>query len=315
MKKILAVLLLTIMVAVAQQAQAAFEDTYWGVRALGMGGAYTAVVNDANAPLYNIAGIANCAQKEVTLMGSRLFTGLEGVEISANYLGFVYPLTDEYGALSFAWSSLGVPALARYDTFNVGYARQLNDVFKINTEVWNLSAGLNLKYLREEINFNDGSVDEGGDGDLSDSKGALTCDIGIMAQFTNGLRLGFSSKYLTGPDIGYVEEDKVSNMNVIGIGYYSDLLPYVKIPTFTADMDIIFLDGETKLRLGVESYVLDDKLGIRLGGRAEAFDIGFGYEFSFANESTLVIDYAFELPFEIEESYGSHFIAISFRFN
>lgn len=309
MKKILAVLLLTIMVAVAQNVQAAFEDTYWGVRALGMGGAYTAVVNDANAPLYNIAGIANCAQKEVTLMGSRLFTGLDGVEISANYLGFVYPFADKIGSVSFAWSSLGVPGLARYDTFNVGYARQLNDAFKINTEVWNLSAGLNLKYLREEIKFDEE------DGDLSDSKGALTCDIGLMAQFTNGLRLGFSSKYLTGPDIGYVEEDKVSNMNVIGIGYYSDLLPYVKIPTFTADMDIIFIDGETKLRLGVESYVLDDKLGIRLGGRSEAFDIGFGYEFSFANESTLVIDYAFELPFEIEESYGSHFIAISFRFN
>ena len=297
------------MVFASQVVYAAFEDTYWGVRALGMGGAYTAVVNDANAPLYNIAGIANCAQKEVTLMGSRLFTGLDGVEIAANYLGFVYPFADKIGSVSFAWSSLGVPGLARYDTFNVGYARQLNDAFKINTEVWSLTTGLNLKYLREEIKFDEE------DGDLSDSKGALTCDIGLMAQFTNGLRLGFSSKYLTGPDIGYVEEDKVSNMNVIGIGYYSDLLPYVKIPTFTADMDIIFIDGETKLRLGVESYVLDDKLGIRLGGRSEAFDIGFGYEFSFANESTLVIDYAFELPFEIEESYGSHFIAISFRFN
>ncbi len=308
MKKIIITLMLS-MVFASQVVYAAFEDTYWGVRALGMGGAYTAVVNDANAPLYNIAGIANCAQKEVTLMGSRLFTGLDGVEISANYLGFVYPLAETIGSFSFAWSSLGVPGLARYDTFNVGYARQLNDAFKINTEVWNLSAGLNLKYLREEIKFDEE------DGDLSDSKGALTCDIGLMAQFTNGLRLGFSSKYLTGPDIGYVEEDKVSNMNVIGIGYYSDLLPYLKIPTFTADMDIIFIDGETKLRLGVESYVLDDKLGIRLGGRSEAFDIGFGYEFSFANESTLVIDYAFELPFEIEESYGSHFIAISFRFN
>jgi len=308
MKKIIITLMLS-MVFASQVVYAAFEDTYWGVRALGMGGAYTAVVNDANAPLYNIAGIANCAQKEVTLMGSRLFTGLDGVEIAANYLGFVYPFVDKIGSVSFAWSSLGVPGLARYDTFNVGYARQLNDAFKINTEVWNLTAGLNLKYLREEIKFDEE------DGDLSDSKGALTCDIGLMAQFTNGLRLGFSSKYLTGPDIGYVEEDKVSNMNVIGIGYYSDLLPYVKIPTFTADMDIIFIDGETKLRLGVESYVLDDKLGIRLGGRSEAFDIGFGYEFSFANESTLVIDYAFELPFEIEESYGSHFIAISFRFN
>ena len=308
MKKILAVLLLTIMVAAAQQAQAAFEDTYWGVRALGMGGAFTAVVNDANAPLYNIAGIANCAQKEVTLMGSRLFAGLEGVEISANYLGFVYPISEEWGSASFAWSSLGTPGLARDDTFNVGYARRLNDLVNVDTDFVTLSAGLNIKYLREEINFED-------DEDLSESKGAVTGDIGLLATFENGLRLGFSSKYLLPADIGYVEEDNVSNMNVLGIGYFSELLPFVKIPTFTADLDIIFIDDEVKFRLGLESYVLDDKLAIRLGGREEAFNIGFGYEFTFLNESTLIIDYALELPFEVEESYGSHFISLSFRFN
>jgi hypothetical protein len=308
MKKVLAVLLLTIMVVTAQKAQAAFEDTYWGVRALGMGGAFTAVVNDANAPLYNIAGIANCAQREVTLMGSRLFTGLDGVEISTNYLGAVYPISEEWGAVSFAWSSLGVPALTRYDTFNLGYARKLNDVTGIDSDIVNLSAGLNVKYLRQEHNFGEG------DDDISDSKGAVTGDIGLLATFENGLRVGFSSKYLLPADIGYEEKDEVSNMNVLGIGYFSELLPYVKIPTFTADLDIIFIDGETKFRLGVESYVLDNKLAIRLGGREEAFDIGFGYEFTFLNDSTLIVDYALELPFEIEESYGSHFIALSFRF-
>lgn len=309
MKKVLAVLLLTIMVTVSQQAQAAFEDTYWGVRPLGMAEAFTAVANDANAPLYNIAGIANCTQKEVVFMGSRLFTGLKGVEIGANYLGFVYPFEEKWGAVSFAWSSLGVPALARYDTLNIGYARKLNDVLKINTEIMSFSAGLNIKYLMEEINFDE--VDE----DLSDSKGALTCDIGLLAQFTNGIRLGFSSKYLTGPDIGFVEKDEVSNMNVIGLGYYSDLLPYVLIPSFTADLDIVFIDNETKLKLGLESYILDDKLAIRLGARQEAFDIGFGYEFAFLNESVLIVDYTLELPLEVEESYGSHFISVSFRFN
>ena len=295
------------MLASAQTVFAAVEDTYWGVRALGMGGAFTAVANDANAPLYNIAGIANCVQKEVTLMGSRLFAGLEGGEISSNYLGAVYPISEEWGAVSFAWSSLGVPALARYDTFNLGYARKLNDITGIDSDIVNLSAGLNIKYLREEINFED-------DEDLSSNKGAVTGDIGLLATFENGLRVGFSSKYLLPADIGYVEKDNVSNMNVLGIGYFSELLPFVKIPTFTADLDIIFVDGETKFRLGVESYVLDDKLAIRLGGREEAFDIGFGYEFTFLNDSTLIIDYALELPFEVEESYGSHFISLSFRF-
>lgn len=303
-------LLMSAMILASQVVYGAFEDTYWGVRALGMGGAYTAVVNDANSPLYNIAGIANCGQKEITLMGSRLFTGLDGVEIGANYLGFVYPFEQEkYGALSFAWSSLGTPALARYDTFNIGYARRLNDAFQLDTDVVNLSAGLNIKYLAQEINFDEE------DSDLSSSKGAVTGDIGILAQFTNGISVGFSSKYLTSPDIGFVEEDKVSNVNVIGLGYYTDEIPYIKIPTFTADIDVIFIDGETKLRLGVESYVLDNKLAIRLGGREEALNVGFGYEFSFINESKLIIDYALEIPLEVEESYGSHFIALSFRFN
>jgi len=311
MKKIKIILsLMFAMVLVSQVVYGAFEDTYWGVRALGMGGAYTAVVNDANSPLYNIAGIANCAQKEVTLMGSRLFTGLDGVEIGANYLGFVYPFESEkYGALAFAWSSLGTPALARYDTFNIGYARRLNDAFQLDSEVVNISAGLNIKYLAQEINFDEE------DSDLSSSKGAVTGDIGLLAQFTNGISVGFSSKYITSPDIGFVEEDKVSNVNVIGLGYYTDEIPYIKIPTFTADIDVMFIDGETKIRLGAESYVLDNKLAIRLGGREEALNVGFGYEFSFINESKLIIDYALEIPLEVEESYGSHFIALSFRFN
>ncbi|MBR3628529.1 MAG: hypothetical protein IKN42_06775 [Elusimicrobia bacterium] len=308
MKKILVFLLLIIMVAINQQVQAAFVDTYWGVRALGMGGAYTAVANDSNAPLYNIAGISFAAQKEVTLMGSRLFAGVEGVEIGANYLGYVHPISLEYGAVSFAWSSTSTPGLRREDTFNIGYARELNDIVNLDKEIVEISAGLNLKYLMQEVKFDEE------DKDLSTSKGAMTADIGLLAMFSNGIGVGYSSKYLVPADIGYLEKDEVNNVNVLGLSYYNEELPYLKIPYFTIAMDVIFRDNETSIRAGVESYVIDGKLAIRLGGREEAFDIGFGYEFAFANETKLIIDYALELPLQVEESYGSHFISLSFRF-
>jgi len=308
MKKVLVFLLLIIMVAINQQVQAAFVDTYWGVRALGMGGAYTAVANDSNAPLYNIAGISFAAQKEVTLMGSRLFGGVDGIEIGANYLGYVHPISLEYGAVSFAWSSTSTPGLRREDTFNLGYARELNDIFNLDKELVEISAGLNLKYLMQEVKFDEE------DRDLSASKGAMTADIGILAMFSNGIGIGYSSKYLVPADIGFEEKDEVKNVNVIGLSYYNEQLPYIKIPYFTVAMDIIFRDDESTIRAGMESYVVDGKLAIRLGGRQEAFDIGFGYEFGFANETTLIIDYALELPFEVEESYGSHFLSLSFRF-
>lgn len=308
MKKILIILLLTIMLVGIKEAQCAFVDTYWGVRALGMGGAYTAVANDSNAPLYNIAGISFAAQREVTLMGSRLFAGVEGVEIGANYLGYVHPISLEYGAVSFAWSSTSTPGLRREDTFNLGYARELNDIVNLDKEIVEISAGLNLKYLMQEVKFDEE------DKDLSTSKGAMTADIGLLAMFSNGIGVGYSSKYLIPADIGYLEKDEVNNVNVLGLSYYNEELPYLKIPYFTIAMDVIFRDNETSIRAGVESYVIDGKLAIRLGGREEAFDIGFGYEFAFANETKLIIDYALELPFEIEESYGSHFISLSFRF-
>ena len=308
MKKILAVLLLTIVFFTAQKVQAAFDDTYWGVRALGMGGAFTAVSNDANAPLYNVAGTAFTAQNEATLMGSRLFAGLEGVEVASNYAGFVHPIDAKYGTISFAWASISTPGLRREDTFNIGYARVLNDLINLDTEIVEFSAGLNIKYLMQEVKF---GVDQT---DLETYQGAMTGDIGLLAMFSNGIGVGFSSKNLYPADIGYMEKDEVKNINVLGLSYYNDELPYIKIPYFTIALDVIFRDGENSIRAGVESYVLDKKLAIRLGGREEAFNIGFGYEFAFANETKLVVDYALELPMQVEESYGSHFFALSFKF-
>ncbi len=296
------------MVVTVQKASAAFDDTYWGVRALGMGGAFTAVSNDANAPLYNIAGLGFVAQREATLMGSRLFAGLDGVEVGANYAGYVHPISAKYGAISFAWSSISTPGLRREDSFNVGYARVLNDILRLDSEIVELSAGVNFKYLMQEVKF---GVDEM---DMETYKGAMTGDVGLLAMFANGIGVGFSSKYLVPADIGFMEKDEVKNTNVVGLSYYSDELPYIKIPYFTIALDVMFRDGETFIRAGAESYVLDRTLAIRLGGREEAFNIGFGYEFAFANETKLIVDYALELPLEVEESYGSHFISLSFRF-
>lgn len=308
MKKIVAILLLSVVVF-SVKTEAAFQDVYWGVRALGMGGAFTAVADDANTPLYNIAGIANISQQEVTLMGSRLFAGIEGVEIGTNYLGYICPIGEQYGAVSFAWSSLSTPGLRREDTFNLGYARGINDIVRLDEETVFLSVGVNMKYLVQEVNLGDENKDV-----PSSSRGAFTADIGILAWFSNGIGIGYSNKYLVPADIGYEEKDEVRNVNVIGLSYYSEELPYIKIPYFTIATDVIFRDNEITIRAGLESCFFDKKLAIRLGGREEAYDIGFGYEFDFLNESKLAINYAFEMPVKVEESYGSHFFSLSFRF-
>src|SRR5258705_16849 len=58
-----------------------------GARALGMGGAFTAVADDATAPWWNPAGMAYLPYKEVIPMHAEQF----GKLVNHDYLGFVMP--------------------------------------------------------------------------------------------------------------------------------------------------------------------------------------------------------------------------------
>jgi hypothetical protein len=308
MKKVL-VILISIGVIGINEANAAFKSRYWGVRPLGMGGAFTAVADDANAPMYNIAGTAILKNAEITAMSSKLFTGMEGIDFSTDYVGIVYPISEEWGSLSAAWSYFGNTGLEREDTVNIGYARTLNDL-----GIWekmDLSVGIVGKYVRHEVNF--AETQSGGS---KDSKDGITMDVGILAIFPYGISLGFSSKYMTRPDVGFGYDpngDKIPAMNVIGAAYYNENVPLIKIPKFTLAMDYEIRSGEDDMfKIGAESKVIDGSLALRVGGWREQINFGAGYEIKFAG-TRLVLDYAFGLPIDVQETTGSHFLSLTLR--
>ena len=306
MRKILAVLV-SIGILGAGNAYALFDSRYWGVRPLGMGGAFTAVADDANAPMYNVAGTAALKKAEATVTSAKLFTGMEGVDMSTDYVGIVYPISEKIGSVSGAWSYFGDTGVRREDTVNIGYARTLNDL-----GIWDkmdLSVGIAGKYVRQEVDF---SLSRGGGS--KDSQDGITMDFGILAKFPYGISLGFSSKYMTRPDIGFFSEDKIPAMNVIGAAYYSEKLPIIKIPKFTIAADYEIRSGDEDLfKIGAESKVINGNLALRAGGWQEQINFGAGYELKFG-EARLKIDYAFGLPLEVQETTGSHFLSLSFKF-
>ena len=61
-----------------------------GARALGMGGAFFAVADDATAAYWNPAGLAYLQRKEVTTMQAALFA-----QTAYNYLGYAHPTTTK----------------------------------------------------------------------------------------------------------------------------------------------------------------------------------------------------------------------------
>ncbi|MDR1695115.1 MAG: hypothetical protein LBR69_08205, partial [Endomicrobium sp.] len=60
---------------------------------------------------------------------------------------------------------------------------------------------------------------------------------------------------------------------------------------------------------------LKDTLALRAGGWAEQLNFGLGYKFEFKDKGALYIDYAFGLPLKVQETYGSHFFSLSYRFD
>ncbi len=304
MKKKLLILSI-IMTFFSGKAMALYDISYWGVRALGMGGAFTAVSDDVNAPIYNIAGIAGMEKPEATVMSAKIFSGLDGLDMSTDYIGGVYPISRQIGSISLNWSYYGDTGLRREDSVNLGYARTLNDIIKVD---WmDFMAGINLRYLSQEARYNGSDL----------NKSAFAFDLGLLARFKYGISVGFSGKYFNKPDIGFKTEDRIKQTNVLGAAYYNEKLPLLGIPYFTFAMDYEMREGDNTLIMGMESKVIDGNLALRAGGWAEQINFGIGYGFDFGKDdkkSRLMIDYAFGLPLQVQETSGSHFISLSFRF-
>ena len=85
-----------------------------GGRAIGMGGAFTAVANDATAGYYNPAGLANLNYPQITLMHAEQF----GALVNYDYGAIVIPYDTD---MSFALSAFRIGIDGIHDTRNALY--------------------------------------------------------------------------------------------------------------------------------------------------------------------------------------------------
>ena len=88
-----------------------YDQIFVGSRPLSMGGAFTAVADDANAITWNAAGLPGLRRTEFTSSYAELYA----MGINQSYLGFVRPISDRV-AIGLAWSSIG------YDDKELAYS-------------------------------------------------------------------------------------------------------------------------------------------------------------------------------------------------
>jgi hypothetical protein len=293
-------------------AHAAFLDDGWGARPVGMGGAFTAIADDANASLFNPAGLTQVQWNEVSAMYARLFSGLtlysgndstggDQVHLDQSYLAYVSKPT-KFGSFGLSWANFNTTHLYREDTVALTYARNLGDFIpSLNND---LSLGANVKYLRRGISLDASTANDPVFSGGSNASG-VAFDVGVLYKPEQGplagWRLGFTGQNLNQPNVGFGEKDAVPIAWRLGLGYQSKDRPWL-VP----DIDYTRRDGVNDIHAGLESWLFHDAIGLRTGVNRDEAAAGLSFYQAVGKSFGFRLDYGFTIPFYVEGTGGSH---------
>ena len=242
-----------------------------GVRAIGMGGAFTAISDDASASYWNPAGLARLDRIELNGMYSSL-----SLDRQHNFAGFAYPFKN-IGTVSLSCVNLGMSEIeGRNDlgelngsfsdnemAFGFAYAKSISSI---------VSVGIGAKYLNHTLADNH-------------AKG-YGFDAGILANVWRMARIGICIQNIGAKmnwDTDSNHEDRIPITGRIGASVSTGRIPII----FAADLVRYEGLGEMQLCVGAE-YRPMNSIWIRTGYAADEFAAGASIQVR-----TLQVDYAY----------------------
>jgi hypothetical protein len=284
-----------------------------GARALGMGSAFVAVTDGATSAYYNPAGLLQLKTREMNLMHSEQFGGLENYNSVAGGAAL-----NDREAIGFTLLHIGVgdikytrlfdPSKALSDSNRPEIASQqdatdlallLSGARKISPR---LGIGATVKILRRAIG--------------SDTAFGYGIDLGAQYRLVNSLNLGVVFRDITGTQVswdGQLSTDRIAPTMDVGAAY-NGAVPWIGGNYILASSIAYFGDsprikGISTMNLGLE-YWLRDILAFRAGSAEGngAFGIGLA-RLPLISSSSL--DYAFLSHSELD---STHRLSMTIRF-
>jgi len=159
----------------------AFSEVEFGVRPAGMGQAFTAISNDANAFLTNPAGLLLGPQPNFMANYAKLY-GL----VPSSYIGMLYPLGTTY-AMGGGFLYVGDDVLSEY-TMGVSFAATFPNIPIGGNEIYfdQMSFGITVKGRWASF----GNNPDGGDLRVTGSGSGFGIDLGYLLFVNDRLSLG-----------------------------------------------------------------------------------------------------------------------------
>ena len=283
-----------------------------GARSIGLGGAFTAIAEDATATVWNPAGLGSAADLSLNFSTQKL-----SLDRNHNFIAITKTL-GSYGAVGLAATNFGV---SNFGLSNVD-SNSYEGTSDYSTNAYSLSYGIAFG------NFNVGLTgrmlsDSFGVDSVENQSGFGGVDIGLMGHALHidveemqvpTFHYGIVAKYL-GASVG---EGTVPMVVNVGIAY--DL--YMgNVVTFSADIEQEFVnldESAFSLRGGVEYRLMNIKsteFALRAGMRASR-DVqnlygGFG-----VNVAGLQVDYAIQdgMSSGINGDGSTHYVSVSYTY-
>ena len=269
-------------ILITKTTDAAFEQLDLSARSAGLGGAYVALVTDANAVAWNPAGLTDLATPELSLGYLELY----GV-VNYNAIFGAIPLKDDQElteetdlapeAIGFRLTSSSDPdGVYQELVFGCAAGKQISP---------STTAGLGISYLSSQANL--GLVQVG-------TGRGLSVDVGFRHQMFNGqMSLGLAIANLISY-VGYQRDeikeiDKTRYSEVLrphfrvgGVTQLGLLLPMLKYRSILEQTRVAIELANRQLCLGLESEIHSGylRLGYRLtNGLSRGITAGLGYQF------------------------------------
>lgn len=249
------------------------EYLQWGVgaRAMGMGGAFTGLSDDASAIYFNPAGLSQLKSEQITAMASTLFE-----DSFYHFIGFVHP-SQKAGVLG-----LGVILLNSGDMEKTNIRQETLGSFKDSRQgifvaygkriTQSINCGASVKLVSQQISlYNDTGI--GLDG-------------GLFLTPRDRLSLGISFKNIISPVLRLKEDEEKFPFSIqAGLG--TRMLNNNLILTMDIDKT---LKQSLHARIGGEYWLWGKTIALRMGADNAKFNAGFGinrdkYGFDYALES------------------------------
>jgi hypothetical protein len=274
-----------------------------GARPSGMGGAYTAVADDANASFWNPAGITSIDRISITAMHLNWY-----INSMYEFASVVMPVDSMtnmglsgnfYYVPSFDSTGGSMPsAPASYDfAGTITIAKNLGNLYTKDFTIGNISLGANLTYIKRTLV----GIDLGTQ---------FLVDFGMMANITDSLKFG-----LTAQNIGASMGNDPSPFDVrAGLAY--DIIPSKDFALLLAgdivkpvdmtnpDFQKWYFNLGTELKISNFAFI---RAGYKFGQDDQSFTAGGGL----AWPGVLTADYAFMPNSELG---NTHRVSLSVKF-